>query len=86
MVGIAGFNKENDCLVKVDMKDKGGLIIRISSKLKRLFGKCMTKAVINAAQEMKIENAVIEVEDFGALDFVIKARVKTAVKRAQEAR
>lgn len=86
MVGIAGFEREQDCLVKVILKDTGGLNIRINSKLKQLFGKLMLEAAKDAASEMKVENADIEVSDFGSLDFAIRARVKTAIRRARGAK
>lgn len=86
MVGVAGFEKEQDCLVKVTLKNTGGLNIHINSKLKLLFGKLMVEAVRAAAEEMKVENADIEVSEFGCLDFAIKARVKTAIRRARGAK
>ncbi|MBB6215237.1 citrate lyase subunit gamma (acyl carrier protein) [Anaerosolibacter carboniphilus] len=85
MVGIAGHENAQDCLVKVTLKDEGGLNIKISSKLKKLFERYMMEAVMTAARELNVENADIEVLDLGSLDFVIKARVKTAIKRAKGA-
>lgn len=86
MIGIVGFEKKQDCVIKVTLKNTGGLKIQINSKLKMLFEKLIKKAVEVAAHEMNVENAEIEVWDFGALDFVIKARVKTAIKRARGAK
>ncbi|MEW9124504.1 MAG: citrate lyase ACP [Thermotaleaceae bacterium] len=83
MIGIAGFEKEQDCLVKVTLKDEGGLNIDIKSKLKLLFGELMKNAVIDAVEDMKLQHGDIEVREFGCLDFAIKARVKTAIKRAR---
>lgn len=42
----------------------------------------MEKAVREVLADMKIENAKVLVQDFGALDFVIKGRTRTAVRRA----
>lgn len=86
MVGIAGFEKAQDCCVKVTLKDEGGLNIKLKSKLKVLFEKSMIEAVEDAAHEMDVENADIEISEFGALDFVIRARVKTAIRRARGAK
>jgi citrate lyase subunit gamma (acyl carrier protein) len=47
-----------------------------------MFGKLMEKAVREVLSEMKVENAKVLVQDFGALDFVIKGRTRTAVRRA----
>lgn len=42
----------------------------------------MEKAVREVLEDMKVENAKVLVQDFGALDFVIKGRTRTAVRRA----
>ncbi len=81
MVGICGNEKDSDVLVTVDL-DNNGIEIIIESKLKKMFGKLMEKAVREVLDEMKVENAKVVVQDFGALDFVIKGRTRTAVRRA----
>ncbi len=83
MIGIAGNEKSDDVLVKVQLDEVEGIAIDIKSKIKKIFGRHMEIAVREALSELNVENAKVEVEDFGALDFVIKARVKTAVKRAR---
>ena len=77
MVGVCGNEKDSDVLVTVDLNVTG-----IESKLKKMFGKLMEKAVREVLSEMKVENAKVLVQDFGALDFVIKGRTRTAVRRA----
>ena len=42
----------------------------------------MEKAIRESLEELDIKNANVIVEDFGALDFVIKGRTKTAIERA----
>ena len=81
MVGVCGNEKDSDVLVTVDLNVTGIEVI-IESKLKKMFGKLMEKAVREVLSEMKVENAKVLVQDFGALDFVIKGRTKTAVRRA----
>ncbi|GAA0121789.1 MAG: citrate lyase acyl carrier protein [Clostridium argentinense] len=83
MIGIAGNEKSDDVLVKVQLDGVEGITIDIKSKIKKIFGKHMETAIKEALKELNVENAKVELEDFGALDFVIKARVKTAVKRAR---
>lgn len=62
--------------------DNVGIKIEIESKNKKMFGNLMEKAVREVLADMKIENAKVLVQDFGALDFVIKGRTRTAVRRA----
>lgn len=81
MIEVCGNEKDSDVLVTVDLNCNGIEII-IESKLKKMFGKLMEKAVKETLEEMEIKNAKILVQDFGALDFVIKARTKTAIRRA----
>lgn len=81
MVGVCGNEKDSDVLVTVDLNVTGIEVI-IESKLKKMFGKLMEKAVREVLSEMKVENAKVLVQDFGALDFVIKGRTRTAVRRA----
>ena len=81
MIGICGNEKESDALVTVNL-DYTGINIQIESKLKKMFGKLMEKAVLEVLNDLNIKNGDIRVQDFGALDFVIKARTRTAIKRA----
>lgn len=82
MIGICGNEKASDVIVTVNLNCKGRRI-EIKSKLKKMFGSLMKKAVIEVLDELKIEDIDVQVEDFGALDFVIKARTKTAIRRAK---
>lgn len=81
MIGICGNEKNSDVLVTVDLNNTG-IEIQIESKLKKMFGKLMEQAVREVLAEMNVENAKVIVQDFGALDFVIKGRTRTAVRRA----
>jgi len=81
MIGSCGNEKDSDALVIVDLKSKGRNI-EINSKLKDMFGEYMEKAIIEILDEMKIKNIKVILKDYGALDFVIKARTKVAIKRA----
>lgn len=81
MIGVCGNEKDSDVIVTVDLNNTGIEIV-IESKLKKMFGKLMEKAVREVLEDMKVENAKVLVQDFGALDFAIKGRTRTAVRRA----
>ncbi|MFK4784661.1 citrate lyase acyl carrier protein [Fusobacterium sp. MFO224] len=81
MVGICGNEKDSDALVIVDLNNKGRNI-EINSKLKDMFGEYMEKAILEILDEMSVKNIKVTLKDYGALDFVIKARTKTAIERA----
>jgi len=81
MKGMCGNEKASDVLITVDLVFNG-IEINITSKLKGMFGKHMEIAIKEIIEEMEIKNIKVDVLDFGALDFIIKARTKTAIKRA----
>ena len=81
MVGVCGNEKDSDALITVNL-DNVGIEIEIESKNKKMFGNLMEIAVREVLDDMKVENAKVLVQDFGALDFVIKGRTRTAVRRA----
>ncbi|CAK7020673.1 citrate lyase acyl carrier protein [uncultured Phascolarctobacterium sp.] len=80
----AGTNNKGDVMVTVEFPKKNGVEIEIVSKALDKYGKAIDSAVREVLMEQKIENAHILVEDYGALDFVIRARVETALQRAVE--
>ena len=70
------------CDVKVSINlDNAGIDIIIISKFEKMFGTHIRKAVKDVLNEKEIKNAKVIVEDEGALDFTIKARTRTALKR-----
>lgn len=83
MKGTAGREKPQDCIVTVDLERKRGIEIQLNSKMEKMFGDAIQKAIREALSEMNVKAANVKVDDFGSLDFVIKARTKTAVKRAR---
>ena len=82
MLGIAGKKGKQDCLVKVELQEEGGLKVNLTSSVGKLFGKHMISAATEAAGELGVKHADIEIIDDGSFDFAIKARTKTAIKRA----
>lgn len=85
-IGEAGFEKPQDCRIIVRMKDEDGLNITLHSKQEKMFGSAIRESVVEEAERLGVKNADIEVFDYSSLDFVIRARIKTAVKRAESQR
>ena len=82
MIGIAG-NEKDDARITVDLSHPKGIEIKIISKMKNLFEDQVTTLILNTLEELKVPNAKITYEDFGGLDFIIKARLKSAVRKAR---
>ena len=79
-------NKEprlrSDCYVTLELKEFGGIAIQLKSKVKVLYGQRIKELAEEVLNHFKIENAVLNIEDTGALDFVIAARIEAVVRQA----
>lgn len=85
MIGKAGSEKD-DAVITVDLSHKGGIEIVVASKMENLYGNQVRKVITDTLNDLKISSAKVTYEDFGGLDFVIRARVKSAVRKAKEAK
>ena len=81
---VAGTLESNDVLVAVSTGG-GSVQVDVESIVLEQFGPQILKAVTDVAEIMHVTDAAIRLEDRGALDCTIKARVETALRRAMEA-
>lgn len=81
---IAGTLESNDVLVRVSPAE--GLKVDIESIVLPQFGKQIRQAVLETAQALQVADAAITLQDKGAIECTIKARVETALLRAGEAK
>lgn len=81
--GVAGTLESNDALITVYENDK--LEIEISSIVFDFFGEEIERVVRETLKQLKVEKIKVVVVDKGALDYTIKARLTTAVKRMVKA-
>ncbi len=82
--GNRGDKIRSDCWVSVELTNSGGLDVRIKSKVERLFGKEIEQQIKDICGFFEIENAVVEVEDKGALKWVIAARLEAAIRKVKK--
>ncbi len=82
IAGKQGDKVRSDCYVEFRTKRSGGLKIEVKSKVQSMFG----KSIRNLAEEMlnffEIKNAELYIEDYGALEPTLMARIEIAIKRA----
>lgn len=78
----AGTFESNDIYVLV-MENKG-IKIEIESTVILQFGDEIKKAIEETLEKLEVKDVYIKVEDKGALDFTIRARVETAIKRGAD--
>ncbi|HVN85866.1 MAG TPA: citrate lyase acyl carrier protein [Candidatus Binatia bacterium] len=81
---IAGTLESSDLLVKVAPGRDATREIVIRSAVMQQFGKQIRRIVEETLDALSITTASITIEDKGALDCVIRARVQAAVLRASE--
>ena len=79
--GNKGKGVRSDCFVTLELKKKGGVDIQLESKVKVLYGKSIISIAIEVLKHFDIKNAKLLIEDFGALPFVIAARLEATIKQ-----
>ncbi|WP_342627129.1 citrate lyase acyl carrier protein [Nguyenibacter vanlangensis] len=82
---VAGTLESSDLLVKVSPGDGSVIDIVIRSAVEKRFGKQIRETVSKTLETFLVSSVSIEIEDKGALDCVIKARVQAAILRGAEA-
>ncbi len=78
----AGTMESSDIFIMVQPSDNQGLDIRLSSVVYDQYGNHIKNIITETLKSMNIENIELTANDRGALDYTIRSRVETAVKRA----
>ena len=80
--GHRGARARSDCWVRVELRDAGGIDLAVRSKVEAMYGDAVRRTCRAALDALAVRHAAVAVEDQGALDFVLAARLETAVRRA----
>ena len=78
----AGTMESSD--VYVEIEPAAGVTVELESVVKLQFGEAIESVVREVLAENGVENAAVRVNDRGALECVIRARVETALLRGKE--
>lgn len=78
----AGTMESNDIYVMIMPNQNEGIELDIESIVMKQFGEDIERVIRETLNEAGVKDAILKVQDKGALDFTIKARIETAVKRA----
>lgn len=79
---IAGTLESSDVQIMIEPAD--GLNIQLNSSVKKQYGDQIMETVHEVLDNLEVSNASLVIQDQGALDCTIRARVQTAVLRASE--
>lgn len=71
----------SDCMMTLSLKKSGGPDITINSKVKLLFEKAIRKTITDVLNAFSIEHAEVTIDDNGAPDYVITARLEACIKQ-----
>lgn len=82
--GNNGEKDRSDCKVVLEITTSGGIQIDLVSKVKSLYGDTIIRISKEVLKFFSIEHANLVIEDKGALDFVICARLEAAIKKLVE--
>lgn len=79
----AGSLESSDCLVSVEPAGEGrGLQLSVRSIVMNQFGEAIREVARETLEAAGVRDALVDINDRGALDFVIRARLRTALERA----
>ncbi|EQB86078.1 citrate lyase subunit gamma (acyl carrier protein) [Clostridium punense] len=82
-ISKAGTVESNDIYIVMMPNPEGGIELELESIVMKQFGEEIRRVILETLENLEVKNAIVKAQDKGALDYTIKARVETAVKRAQ---
>ncbi|MCT4606447.1 MAG: citrate lyase acyl carrier protein [Marinisporobacter sp.] len=77
----AGTMESNDIYIMVKPKEDNGIEIELESIVMDQFGEQIEKVILSTLETLGIKNIYVVAKDRGALDYTIRSRIETAVKR-----
>jgi citrate lyase subunit beta/citryl-CoA lyase len=80
--GMRGDKVRSDCWVQVEPRSSGGLKLEVKTKVEEMYGDAVRATCRAVLDGLGVQHAAVTVEDAGALDFVLAARIEVAVARA----
>ena len=79
--GNKGSGVRSDVWVAVTQIQNGGVQVEVKSKVKALFGRQIEALTEKIMHFFGLENVQVSIEDAGAVDFVLAARLEAAIKQ-----
>ena len=80
----AGTLESSDCMVTVAPPEEPGVTVELESVVMEQYGEDILSVARQTLRALGVENALVRIQDKGALDCVIAARVEAAVLRSGE--
>lgn len=80
---VAGSLESNDVLVTVGPSETPGIHLELESIVLKQFGKRIEEVVLETLRTLHVDDAYIHIQDRGALNCTLMARVEVAIARAR---
>jgi citrate lyase subunit beta / citryl-CoA lyase len=80
--GRSGPEVRSDVRVRIEAREHGAIEIELHSRVEPYYGDSLRRQAESVLEELGIRYADVQMEDEGALPFVISARIEAAARRA----
>ena len=80
--GHAGLGVRSDLLAAVELAGAGGIEVDLTSTVASLYGKSIRETAEKVMADLGVDNAIVEIDDSGALPFTLTARIEAAARAA----
>lgn len=81
---LAGTLESSDVMVRIGPCDEPGIHLELESLVKQQFGNAIERVTRETLAKLGVERTHVVIDDKGALECVLRARVQAAVMRAAE--
>ncbi|WP_061707930.1 citrate lyase acyl carrier protein [Pseudenterobacter timonensis] len=79
---LAGTLESSDAMVRIGPSDEPGIQLELESLVKQQFGAAIELVVRETLASLGVTRARVAIDDKGALDCILRARVQAAALRA----
>jgi citrate lyase subunit beta / citryl-CoA lyase len=84
--GNRGPTIRSDCFVRIVPDENPGIRINLKSKVQKLYGSSISQLIREILQFYEIQDVLVELEDTGALPYVIAARMEAAIRQVTDSK
>ncbi len=79
--GNRGARVRSDCWIGMTLADSGGITLKLKSRVESMYGASIRELLIKMLAYFEVSHAAVEIEDAGAIPFVIMARMETVIRK-----
>jgi citrate lyase subunit gamma (acyl carrier protein) len=79
---VAGTMESSDIMITLSPRAESGIAIELTSTVVKQFGSQIRREIESTLAELGVSSAAVTAVDKGAMDCTIRARVRTAARRA----